>query len=369
MITKRFLFRFLAMMILFVVTERAKADERWSPAQAKAWYAEQPWLLGANFVPADAINQLEMWQETTFDAAEIDRELGWAQALGMNTVRVFLHDQLWQQDAPGFKRRIDTFLTIAVRYGIRPIFVLFDSCWDPNPHLGPQHPPLPGVHNSGWVQGPGKAALEDSAQYPRLEAYVRDIVGTFGQDTRVLAWDVWNEPKGEDIDRIAILLPQVFDWARAENPTQPLTSGIHSGDDWSMTDKLGPIQAIQIANSDILTFHDYDWPEKFENRIIQLSKYGRPIICTEYMARSIGSTIDGDLPIAKKLNVGMINWGLVTGKTQTNLPWDSWEHPYVQHPPAVWFHDLLKPDGAPYREREAEILRDLSGRGNVGAAH
>ena len=77
---------------------------RWSEQKANDWYAQQPWLVGSNYIPKSAINELEMWQETTFDPAEIDKELGWAEAMGMNTMRVFLHDLLWQQDAPGFRK-------------------------------------------------------------------------------------------------------------------------------------------------------------------------------------------------------------------------------------------------------------------------
>src|SRR3979409_608064 len=112
-----------------------------------------------------------MWQETTFNPAEIEQELTWAEGMGMNTMRVFLHDLLWQQDAAGFQNRLSDFLAFASRHSIPPRFVLFDSCWDPLPHLGPQHPPTPGVHNSGWVQSPGAAALGGNDKYPRLRSY------------------------------------------------------------------------------------------------------------------------------------------------------------------------------------------------------
>src|SRR5579862_5386287 len=172
----------------------AEAPVRWTEQQADAWYAKQGWLVGSNYLPATASNELEMWQADTFDPKRIDLELGWAESLGLNTMRVFLHDLLWQQDAPGFQNRIDTFLSIAAKHHIRILFVLFDSCWDPYPHLGKQREPRPGVHNSGWVQSPGAKALEDASQYPRLEAYVTGVVGAFAKDPRVLAWDVWNEP-------------------------------------------------------------------------------------------------------------------------------------------------------------------------------
>ena len=144
--------------------------ERWSEQKANAWYARQPWLVGANYIPSNAINQLEMFQSATFDPAINDRELGLAESIGMNTARVFLQDQLWEQDPEGFKKRLDTFLGIAAKHHIRPLLVLFDSCWETNPHLGPQHPPIPGIHNSGWVQSPGKERLLNQSDEPKLKA-------------------------------------------------------------------------------------------------------------------------------------------------------------------------------------------------------
>jgi endo-1,4-beta-mannosidase len=171
---------------------------RWSEQKANAWYAQQPWLVGSNYVPKSAINELEMWQEATFNPEEIDKEFTWAEAMGMNTMRVFLHDLLWQQDAAGFRQRIDAFLTITVKHHIRPVFVLFDSCWDPFPKLGAKHAPTPGVRNSGWVQSPGAVALQDPAQYPRLKEYVQGVIGAFANDPRILAWDLWNEPNNNN---------------------------------------------------------------------------------------------------------------------------------------------------------------------------
>jgi hypothetical protein len=348
----------------------ASARERWTQVQAKDWYAQQKWLVGSNYIPVDAINQLEMWQAGSFDPAQIDKELGWAQSAGMTTMRVFLHDALWQQDAAGFKTRIGVFLDIAAKHGIKPLFVLFDSCWDPNPKLGPQRPPIPGVHNSGWVQGPGARALADPAQYPRLEAYVKGVVGDFAQDKRVLGWDLWNEPDNGSanyrerdpklFEHVAMLLPRVFEWARSANPSQALTSGIWHDDGWNDLGHLNAVEKTQLSQSDVISFHNYGWPEEFTARIKSLTGYGRPILCTEYMARSAGSTIDTILPIGKRMDVGMINWGFVNGKTQTDMPWDSWQRPYVLRPPVVWFHDLFHPDGMPYRAREIAIIKALS---------
>ena len=353
------------------------AAQRWTPEAANAWYAKQPWLVGANFIPSNAINELEMWQAATFDPALNDRELGLAEAIGMNTMRVFLQDQLWAQDPEGFKKRLDTFLGIAAKHHIRPLLVLFDSCWEADPKLGPQHPPIPGVHNSGWVQSPGRKELMDPAYEPKLREYVVGVVGAFARDERVLGWDVWNEPdNGNDTrfqeaphkaELVAALLPKVFAWARSVHPVQPLTSGVWQGN-WSDPAQESAMVKIQLAESDVITFHNYGWPEEFEARIKALLPLGRPVICTEYMARGAGSTFDGSLPVAKKYNVGAINWGLVAGKTQTYLPWDSWQKPYVLTQPTVWFHEVFRGDGTPYRQAEVDLIRRLTGRGTVGSA-
>ena len=351
---------FLPGLVLFASSALAQSHQ-WTPSEANDWYARQPWIMGSNYIQSNTVNQFDMWQQQDFDADRIDLEFKWAEDLGMNTMRVFLHDLLWQQDSAAFTRRIDTFLTIADKHHVHPVFVLFDSCWEPEPKLGPQHPPIPGVHNSGWVQGPGQPALKDPSQYPRLKEYVRGVVGAFANDKRVVAWDVWNEPASSK--EVIALLPQVFAWAREAHPSQPLTSGIFQDNFIPVgSEKPTPVTEIQLAESDVISFHNYSWPEDFEKEVAGLEKYNRPVICTEYMARSVGSTFDMILPIAKKHRVAAINWGFVNGKSQTNPPWDSWDRPYVKTEPSVWFHDVLHPDGTPYREREAEIIRELTGK-------
>ena len=361
---------FLALATLTGAQSRAPQD-RWSEKAAQDWYAKQPWLVGSNYIPATAINELEMWQADSFDPARIDKELGWAESFGFNTMRVFLHDLLWQQDPAGFTKRINTFLQLAEKHHIKPLFVLFDSCWDPNPKLGKQHDPVPGVHNSGWVQSPGASALKDPAQYSRLEAYVKGVVGAFAGDSRILGWDIWNEPDNtnggsyvdpaDKVDRVTTLLPKAFDWARSAHPAQPLTSGVWK-DDWSNPENLSAVARIQIEQSDVISFHSYDPPAEFEKRVLSLQQYRRPILCTEYMARGNGSTFQGTLPIAKRYNVAAINWGLVAGKTQTYLPWDSWKHPYTDREPAIWFHEVFRTDGQPYRQEEVDFLRAILAR-------
>lgn len=354
-------------------TTAVEKREIWSKEQANSWYAKQPWLVGSNYNPSTSINQLEMWQEETFDPKRIDEELGWAEQIGMNTMRVYLHDLLHKEDAEGLYKRMSTFLEIADKHHIKILFVLFDSCWDPFPESGKQRAPKPHVHNSGWVQSPGQKALQDETQYPRLEKYVKETVAHFKDDQRILGWDVWNEPDNmtgpsyekveiaNKVDLVYTLLDKVFKWARESNPSQPLTSGVWAGD-WTEAN-LKPIFKLQLDQSDVISFHCYDKPKDFLKRINELKRYGKPMLCTEYMARPNGSTFEGFLPIAKENKIAMINWGLVDGKSQTKYSWDSWTTKYDSEPP-LWFHEIFHTDGTPYKKSETDLIKKMTSEVN-----
>ena len=346
---------------------------RWTEKKANDWYDKQPWLVGANYVPAHASNQIEMWQAETFNPKQIDAELALAKGIGMNTMRVFLHDLVWQQDPEAYKARINTFLEIADKHGIKPMFVLFDSVWDPEPKLGPQREPAAGVHNAGWVQGPGAAALADPAQRARLQEYVEGVVGAFGRDSRVMSWDVWNEPDNTNgasygakepsnkLDLVASLLDDVFKWTRNAKPQQPLTSGVWIGE-WNDLSQVNNVQKIQLAQSDIISFHNYAPADDFERRLKYLAdQHKRPLMLTEYMARTLGSTFEAILPVAKEHKVAAFNWGFVQGRAQTHLPWDSWQKPYEAEP-KQWFHEIFRSDHTPYVAAEAQFIRDITAK-------
>jgi hypothetical protein len=353
-------------------------DMKWSIEKAAQWYQAQPWLRGCNFIPSTAINQLEMWQAETFDLDTIDRELGWAEDLGMNAMRVYLHDLTWHQNPAGFKERIDQYLAVSDRRGIKTIIVLFDDCWHDDPKLGKQPDPQPGVHNSGWLKGPGTKVLKDRSQWGRLEHYVKDIVGSYGKDNRVVIWDIYNEPGnnflidlnlpkvmrnlkilGNLINHLATpgptlqLLRKAFSWARETAPQQPLTAGLYY-----LRPFLGAkLNSECLALSDIVSFHSYFNLEETRKIVANLEKSGRPMICTEYMARTEGSTFKAIMPFFKGHKIGAINWGLVAGKTQTMYSWED-HYPNGEEPP-LWFHDILRPDGSPYNHGERELIQDL----------
>ncbi|MCX8490583.1 MAG: cellulase family glycosylhydrolase [Cyclobacteriaceae bacterium] len=369
--------KFRLTIFLFVAATNllAQPTEKWPLEKANAWYAKQPWFVGANFIPSTAINQLEMWQAETFDATTIDRELGFAESIGINCARVFLHDLVYQQDPKGLLQRMDTFLSIADKHKIKIMFVFFDSVWDPFPHVGQQRDPRPGVHNSGWVQSPGKHALMDEKQYPRLEQYVKAVTKRFANDKRIICWDIWNEPDNMNgdgyrsyepenkVQLVTALMAKTFVWVRSQKPIQPLTSCLW--DTESSTDKnVRELIEVQISNSDIISFHSYAAADGFSKLATKLSSHGRPLICTEFMARGNGSTFQAILPVAKKMNIGAMCWGLVDGKSNTIYDWDSWRKPNKEEP-KVWHHDVFRKDGTPFSQEEIDLIKKMTGKNNL----
>ncbi len=380
------------------VTDRMDLERfvrgRWTLHQAQTWYDAQPWLVGTNFYPSNAINQLEMWQTDTFDEETLDRELGWSAELGMNTHRVYLHDLVWAQDPEGLYARMDRFLDLCAKHGIRPSFVFFDDCHAPGAKSGPQPLPVKGYHNSGWLNSPnrelairysrGEATPEEVAN---LKGYVQGTLTRFADDDRVLMWELYNEPgrgrlaggdSGEMIaggmkDQSNQLLLDAWTWAREIVPSQPICS--------TSLGSLGPRNiAIGDANSDIMSFHGYGPAGPFQDRIntTRLAAPGRPIICTEYMARTNGNTFESTLPILYRQRIGAINWGFVAGKSGTIWPWSSRHNKDVDAlrasghvaekiedmpEPDLWFHDVLRPDGTPYHRAETDLIKRLTGAG------
>lgn len=363
----------LGILVLSILSPLAQAREKWTPEQSQVWGRGKPWLVGCNFSPSTAINQLEMWQADTFDLKTIDRELGWAEGLGFTSVRVFLHDLLWKQDSAGFLARMDQFLDVAAKHHIGVDFVLFDSCWDPHAQLGRQREPKKGLHNSGWVQSPGMDLLTQPARWEaELKPYVVGVVSRFKDDKRVHFWEPINEPDNtngssygsqeprDKPEMVRQLLIKVYGWAREANPSQPITSGPWLGD-WADPAKLSPMEQVQLNESDIISFHSYGTLDKMTACVDHLRRYNRPILCTEYMARPNGSTFDPILGYLKEQNVGAYNWGFVAGKTNTIYAWDTWKKP-ADAEPKIWFHDIFRPDGTPFSDQEVKYIRRVTGR-------
>jgi hypothetical protein len=343
----------LVCICIISTTIYSLAQERpvWTKEKANAWYKKQPWLRGSDFITSTAINQLEMWQAETFDAPSIDKELGYAESIGLNCMRVFLHHLAWQQDPEGFKQRVKKYLDIAGKHHIETIFVFFDDCWNETYHAGKQPVPKPGIHNSGWLRDPGKLLYDDPSLINVLEKYVKDVLATFKNDNRIAMWDLYNEPGNSDYGMKSLpLLEKAFHWGREINPSQPFTAGV-----WSDYKELN---AFQLMNSDVISYHNYEDEKKHQVEIDSLKKFGKPLICTEYMARLRNSTFFNIMPILKAQKIAAINWGLVSGKTNTIYAWDT---PMPDgSEPKIWFHDIFRADGTPYKKEETDFIKKLT---------
>jgi hypothetical protein len=225
--------------------------------------------------------------------------------------------------------------------------VLF-SDGDYSGRVGPQPEPIPGVHNSRAVVDPGARVALDPQLWPPLRPYVLDMVRSFAKDERIIAWDVYNEPGNSSArEKVLPLVEKVFEWAREAQPAQPLTAG-----PWLFYD--GAFSQRLIELSDLVTFHNYESPEKMEQAIKVCARAGRPVLCTEWLCRQQGNTFQAILPVFGKHRIGWYQWGLVAGKTQTYMPWGSKPNTPM---PAVWQHDLLRPDGAPHDPTEVQLIR------------
>ncbi len=326
----------------------------WTKEMANSWYKKWGWVRGSNFTPSSAINQLEMWQKETFDPAVIDKELGYAESLGFNGMRVFLHHVAWQVDPKGFKERMNRYLGLADKHHITTMFVFFDDCWNESYKAGTQPAPKTGVHNSGWIRDPGKLLYDDPSIDTLLERYVKDILTTFKNDKRIFLWDLYNEPGNSSYGNKSLpLLQKIFKWGRQVNPSQPLSAGV-----WN--EKLNDLNRFQLQNSDVITYHNYNNEVEHKKVIDSLKVYGRPLICTEYMARTRGSRFANIMPLLKENKVAAFNWGFVAGKTNTIYAWDT-PMPGGEEP-KVWFHDIFRTDGSAFSNEEISLIRNLTGK-------
>ena len=373
--------------LIFIQCQKSPStvtDYRWTEQRAWQWHNENGWMVGTNFNPSTSINQLEFWQEDTYDPETIERELEWSAELGMNMHRVYLHNLLWDQDSIGFLERVDNYLNISESKDIKTLFVLLDDVWHPVPKLGKQPEPIPFVHNSGWVQAPGSEILGDSSRHDELKNYVKGVISHFADDKRVVGWDLYNEPdnvassdpenlvnninfrglnRGPEVKEKHIyslsLLKKIFMWAREVNPSQPLTVGLwKDSETWNDIDNLSAIDRFAISNSDVISFHAYGNLEETMKKIEDLEKFNRPLLCTEYLARGEQNTFQIMLPLFKEKEIAAVNWGFVAGKTNTAFPWSSWQVEFDSLP-KIWHHDIYLPDKTPYDEKEIAFLKNI----------
>ncbi|MBO4475846.1 MAG: cellulase family glycosylhydrolase [Bacteroidales bacterium] len=339
--------------------------QRWSEEKANAWYESQDWPVGCVFVPSNTGTPVDMWAADTFDEELIDRELGMAESLGFNAIRLFMCDIVWQNDRDGYMERLEKYLSLSDKHGIKILLTFFTNGGKiKNPYMDPRPQPVPGIHNSIWMSSPGRDVVNNPDKWPVMEEYLKCVMTKYKDDPRVLAWCLYNEPENTKTFNTLPFLESVYRWAREVNPSQPLTSPIWSlpgGGNCNM-----PIQAFVLSNSDVISFHCYDNSEVCGRYVRLLKQFNRPIFCSEWMARTKGSDYFTILPIFKRNKVASFSYGLVNSKQQCHYPWnpkdkDGKDIPYEEEPP-VWFHDLFRTDGTPWNPDEIIFIRSLTGK-------
>ena len=310
--------------------------------------------MGCNFLPSTAVNDIEMWQAATYDPKTIDRELGFAEGLGYNTVRVFLNFVVWKADPEGLKMHMADFLAIAARHRISVMFAPFGRLQ------------FCGARGSGRASAGTREGrtqqpmgLEPSAGHghqshdmARGESLRQGHRPCIRRDPRVSVWDVYNEAGNSGLGEKSLpLVEAAFAWARQTNPTQPLTSC-----SWTLFD--GTLGQRVMELSDVVSFHCYGPPDDFRSKIAICRKFGRPLICTEWLHRGGGNTVAAILPILHDNKIGSYNWGLVAGRTQTFMPWGSKPGTPI---PKLWQHDLFHADGTPFSLDESSFIKHITG--------
>jgi hypothetical protein len=296
-------------------------------------------IRGVNYLPSNAVNPTQMWSD--FDAATIDRELGFAEDLGLNSLRVFIQYVVYEHATSELLDRFDAFLELAARHGLSVMPVLFDDCWLPEPSLGDQAPePRPRLHNPYWQSSPGRRRMA-LAFRPALRRYVEDLLGTFAGDPRIVAWDLYNEPQSRPSS--VALVRDVFEWARGVAPSQPLTACWYGA-----------------LYSDVTSIHFYLSPAREPDeteRVVESAKsFARPVTATEALGRPNHGEVQEILPVFREHRIGWYLWELMIGADQTRYQWPG----AAAAPDDIVFQGLLYPDGAPFRAEEADLIRRLA---------
>lgn len=263
-------------------------------------------IRGANYVPSWASTSIGAWKN--YDPEQTDRELGYAERLRLNSVRVFLQYVAYEDDPAGFVRKLEDFVGRCDRRGIRPLFVLFDSCFGDEPSMAK-------IDSPTWVNNPGFSRLGDR---PALERYVRSVVAPFRGDPRVLGWDVMNEPMADfnhvtraERDAIWDFVRHFCAFTKRIDPTHPITVG------------EAVVEYLQktAGHVDFLSVHSYAADaEGFKQDLDLARRYGKssgkPVVVTECGNPGAGQKYEMVFDVLGKEKLGFYFWELMIGKIQ-----------------------------------------------------
>jgi hypothetical protein len=297
------------------------------------------WMRGANYVPSYARNDVQLWLE--YDPAVIDRELGYAERLKLNTVRVFLNVAVFEKQPEKLLADFENFLSLCDKHQIKMMPVLFDSCFDP------QEVDVNNYKGKNWIPSPGFPRLGDK-DWPEMEKFIRAVVGKYRDDKRIVLWDVMNEPESTGKWRDAEGKAKIVDFVRRalkrvkeEKPVQPLGIG------WAFSGNI----TLAAELSDVLILHNYLPIGGLAADIRQIKEMGKsmnkPVILNEFVGRP-QQRIEEALPVVAKEKMGWCFWELMIGSTQFSqgrMPYQGHIYPDGKCFSATEVAAILNPEG------------------------
>ena len=359
---------------------------QWTEDEIWAWYKEHDWISGFNYVPSTSLGGMlyvlqEYDHENVFQ--KVKKEIELAASLGLNSVRVLLPFYLWRKQHDTFFKNLDEFIELLDNNGMTMMPILFNDCTVPRsqykePILGPQPEPVPGFFdgtdaNSFDIETQtggniGYNEIDEPEMEPVVEQYVKELAARYGQDSRIIIWNVWNEIGNSSREDLSLpMLRKVFAWLREMDVSQPLTSELWgaqvNGDSYYtwLNDPhiFGEVDKVSVELSDIVTFHYYGDYYHSKLFIQYLRQFNRPLINTEWMHRPLGCYMETHLPLWKKEKIGSYFFSLVNGKPQMHIVWD-FIKPYPSVDQKLWMHDLFHSDFTPYDEGEIACLKEYN---------
>lgn len=350
---------------------------QWTCEEANAWYAEYPWIRGCNFIGSDCANRRDMWQSYKNDErmATADRELALAEKTGFNTVRLIMDFDVWLQERESYMEILEKYIALCAAHGQSVMLTLTAEAQLPRGDFADFKPKTLGEQNYalGYHQGRGPLPPEEAAKAPyhwlenpalkdKFLTMIRDIVGRYAHDGRVIVWNVYNEPGITIRERSIPLLNMIFETVRSLDPDQPLAADIWRGIDFNTGLPKTAEERLSLELSDIISYHSYTTFPQMVLLIEALKKFNRPLFCTEWLNRINHSNVKELYPLFHIENIANYCWGFVVGKTQTNEPWENlWKQYYdpnkhVDYDFTVWQHDLFRANLRPYDPKETELI-------------
>lgn len=354
---------------------------RWTETEIWDWYKAHEWISGFNFIPSGSMKG-SLWFLQEYQHAEAFREtakeIALAASMGFNSIRMGIPFAVWKQEHDSFFKNMDQFLDLLHQYGLTLMPVLFGDCCVPKekyqpPTLGPQPEPVPGYFGGSPVtpfddstqsgETVGYNITDDPALEPEILRFIGELADRYGQDDRILIWNIWNEAGNSGRHSMSLpMMEKLFALFRERDVKQPLTAdvwGAGADNPYGWYKKPGIYDDIEhhsIELSDIVTFHYYGDYIHSRQYIDILRKYGRPLINTEWLHRPFRSLIQTHLPLWKKEGVGSYFFGFVNGKSQFHIVWE-----FIKNLPDIdtdlWMHDVFHSDFTPYDPEEIEVIK------------